>query len=443
MAIKNIKKIHMKHSIKNNLTSLIIFFLLILSGIKSESQTTIAAPINALNIYPKKISGDRDFSGNGATSLPLLTGTVRLQLSDNGAQILAFINLQLEQTEGDDYSNIAGAQRTIGRIDETRVIYNAPAGKKVNTIGYPRELISTFNTRLSSAGIVTIRGTTGSAVNYLRVFGETGNEDIGNNTPDDSYISVYFNSLSLTLEDLPAGVREIAIPKSALTGILTSQLSGTRGRVNTYGPRVGNSWFVGGESFLRFPDAIRRDPILFDQLYEIPVDQGRRYYFNDINLSGIRSIPQGQYIRVNLYWESDGPEVRGECVDNFFCGLGSPSIQLDSFVIQLDLRPAVQGGVFTYDQFDTQIGFKYNYLTDCGVLTALCTDIFRGLIQSNFFTTRRSLSDVLAVPETKNQISTALTNGVFEFIRTIGRFPTVTSLLDVTDGGNNLLVRCR
>jgi hypothetical protein len=28
-------------------------------------------------------------------------------------------------------------------------------------------------------------------------------------------------------------------------------------------------------------------------------------------------------------------------------------------------------------------------------------------------------------------------------IRTIGRFPIVTSLLDVTDGGNNLLVRCR
>jgi hypothetical protein len=296
---------------------------------------------------------------------------------------------------------------------------------------------------LSSAGIVTIRGATGGAVNYLKIFGETGYEDLGNNSPDDTYISVYFNSFSLTLEDLPAGVREIAIPKAALTGILTSQLSGTTGKVNTYGPRVGDSWFIGGQSFLRFPEAIRRDPILFDQLAEIPVNPGRRYYFNDINLSTIRSIPRGQYIRVNLYWESTGPEVRGECVNDATCIAGTPTIQLDSFVIQLDLRPAVQGGVFTYDQFDTQVGFKYNFLTDCGVLSGLCTDAFRGLVQSNFFTTRHTLTEVLRVTETKNQISTALTNGVFEFIRTIGRFPTVTSLLDLSDAGNNLLIRCR
>jgi len=421
------------------------FFLLILilSAINTQAQTTIAAPIQALNIYPRHFSGNRDFSGNGATALPLLTGAVRLELTNDGAQILAFINLQLEQTGGDDFSDVDGAQQTTGKIDETRVVYNAPAGKKIRAISYPRELSSSFNTRLSSAGIVTIRGATGGAVNYLKILGETAHEDLGNNSPDDSYISIYFNSFSIILEDLAAGVQEIAIPKSAFAGILGSRLSGTTGRVNTYGPRVGDSWFINGQSFIRFPEEVRPDPIIFNQLTEIPVAEGRRYYFNDINLSGIRAIARGQYIRVNLYWESTGPELRGECVNNFWCGLGSPSVQLDTLVMQLDLRPAVQEGVFTYDHFDIQVGFNYNFIADCGILTALCTDLFKGTIQANFFTTRNTLSSVLAAPETKSQISSALTNGVYEYISRFRPGSKVNALLDVTDTGNNLLLRYR
>ena len=85
------------------------------------SQATIIAPVNPPRIFPIHVQGDRDFWGHG----PHVTGDVRVVITEGKGQLLAFINLRLEETEGD---------KSAATIDETRVIYNAPAGKQIRSI---------------------------------------------------------------------------------------------------------------------------------------------------------------------------------------------------------------------------------------------------------------------------------------------------------------------
>lgn len=99
------------------------------------SQRTLVAPINQQRIFPEWVQGDRDFWGHG----PLVSGTVRVVVSEGKGQLIAFINLRLEETEGD---------RSAAEINETRLIYNAPAGKQIRSIINPASTTSEFNTKL-------------------------------------------------------------------------------------------------------------------------------------------------------------------------------------------------------------------------------------------------------------------------------------------------------
>lgn len=243
------------------------------------------------------------------------------------------------------------------------------------------------------------------------------------------------------LEPLPADIREFSLPKRAIAGMIQTTLRGTTGKLNTYGPRHENSWFKDRDSWIKFPDAVRRDTMFFSQMQEVLISP-RRYNYNDINLTAINGAVNGQYLQLNVNWESNGPEFRGECVNDVGCMFGSPSVQLDNLVIRINVRPFAAGGRLRYDQFDIQVEFGFNYSADCGVLSALCTEVFKDPVMNAFFQSRFLLADVLGQPATVDQISTALTNGVLDFVHGFG-FTAATQIVDVRDAGANLVVRCR
>lgn len=101
------------------------------------------------------------------------------------------------------------------------------------------------------------------------------------------------------------------------------------------------------------------------------------------------------------------------------------------------------GGKLGYDVFDIQVDFGYNFNADCGVLSALCGEIFKDPLQNAFFQSRFILAGVLQAPDTRTQISDALTKGVLDVVHSFGGFPGATQIVDITDNGANLIIRCR
>lgn len=409
---------------------ILVLCLLLAGAWPLWSQRTLVAPVNPPRIFPAKVGGDRDFWGHG----PQVTGDVRIAVTEGRSQIIAFINLRLVETEGD---------ASAAEINETRLIYSAPPGKQIKTVNFPTDMNSHFDMKLPKGGINIVRPTTNAGpVNYLRVNGDTGGLDIGNNTDDDCHVSVLFRGFVVELEPLAAGVREITLAKSLLAATVATQLRGTTGKLNTFGPRVGDSWFKAGDSWMKFPNAIRPDTMYFDQLREILISP-RRYYYNDIRLRNISGQANKQYIRMNVSWEGDGPELRGECVNDVGCMFGTPTVQIDNLNIQINVRPFVAGGTITYDPHDIQVEFSYVFNADCGILADLCKEIFKDPMQNAFFQTRFMLANVMGSDAVRNQISAALNNGVLNFIRTLGRFPEASQIVDVIDNGTTLMIRCR
>lgn len=406
------------------LTAFIFFTISLLA------QRTLIAPAKQERIFPQWVGGDRDFWGHG----PRVTGTIRVAITEGKGQILAFINLRLEETGGDG---------SAAEINETRLIYNAPAGKQIRSIITPVNTTTEFNTVLPKGGLNRMSGLSRQGpVNYLLVFGDGESKDIGNNTTDDSYVSIVFNGFVVELEPLPAGVREVTVSKTILANVIQGKLRGTKGRLNTYGPRIGDSWFKPNDSWIKFPDGIRRDTMFFTQMQEVLISP-RRYNYNDINLTAIRGDVNNQYLRLNVNWESDGPEFRGECVNDVGCMFGSPTVQLDNLSIKINVRPFAAGNRLMYDPNDIQVEFGFNYAADCGILSALCTEVFKDPVTSAFFSARFLLANVLKEPTTVDQISDALTTGVMDFVKSFGRFPEATSIVEVIDRGTQLAIRCR
>ena len=406
----------------------LLLLLVIGISVTVMAQRIPVVPINPPRIFPRWSGGDRDFWGHG----PKVSGDIRVVITEGKAQIIAFINLKLEEVNGDSKAS----------IDETRLIYNAPAGKQIRSIIFPGGATTHVDYTLPAGGMNRVNPVRGGPVSYLMVNGDTGGLDIGNNTDGDSYVSVIFNGMVIELEPLPVGVREFNLTKTLFTNALSAQLRGTQGRLNTYGPRHGDSWFLENDSWIKFPDAIRRDKIFFSDLQEILI-LPRRYYYNDINLQSITARVAGQYAQVNVNWESEGPELRGECVNDAGCMFGTPTVQLDNFNIKINIRPMAIGGKLGYDVFDIQVDFGYNFNADCGVLSALCGEIFKDPLQNAFFQSRFILAGVLQAPDTRTQISDALTKGVLDVVHSFGGFPGATQIVDITDNGANLIIRCR
>ena len=407
-----------------------VLLALLFFSMGSIAQRTLVAPVNPPRIFPRWTGGDRDFWGHG----PKVTGDVRIAVSEGKSQIIAFINLRMEEI---------GGNGSLGTIDETRLVYSAPAGKQIKAVHFPTDMNSHFDFKMARGGLSRVRPTaTNGPVNWLTVHGDTGGPDIGNNTNDDSHITVTFRGFVVELEPLAPGIREITLAKNLMAGMVADRLRSTTGKLNTYGPRVGDSWFKAKDAWIKFPNDIRRDTMYLEQLQEIRI-LPRRYYYNDVRLSGIRGNSNREYLRLNVGFESEGPELRGECVDDIGCGFGTPTVQLDNLSIQINVRPIVAEGQMSFDPHDVQVVVGYNFSADCGILTELCKEVFKDPLQSALFNMQFRLADILASPDIRREISNALNAGVLNAVHTLGRFPEATRVIDVRDAGTSLVIRCQ
>src|SRR5688500_13690633 len=116
----------------NNVILIFIFFTV---TVVSFSQLSLVSSVNPARIYLEWLDGDRDWWGHG----PHVTGDIRIVVTEGKAQIIAFINLKLDEIGGD----------TKAEINETRLIYSAPAGKQIRSINFPSELSSHFDLKLA------------------------------------------------------------------------------------------------------------------------------------------------------------------------------------------------------------------------------------------------------------------------------------------------------
>jgi hypothetical protein len=394
------------------------------------AQRTLILPEKIEKVFPKKVNGDREFDGHG----PKISGNIRLSISEGKGQLIAHINFTLEETEGD---------KTKAIIDnETRLVYNAPPGKQIKQIINPTNLQSDFDYVQQGHGPRRKNAAAGGPVSHIIIQGDTGGNDVGNNTNDDSYVSVYFNGLVIELEPLPAGVSELKISKNIIAVALRSKLKGTTGRLNTYGTRNGDSWYKNDDCWIKFPEEVSTERKKINTGPDLKYE-GWRYYYNDINLSGISAKTDGKYIQVYLSWEGDGPEARGECVTNPLCALGSPSLQLNDFQVFISIRPVVQGGKLGYDKGDIQASFKYAFGADCGLAGFICNEVFKDIIASSFFGAQFFLADALRPSKTSDEITEALNKGVLDFIRATHGGSSASTIVGVTDTGSDLRVRYR
>ena len=420
---------------RNYFTVISIFFLfcyVFAFTLALNAQRTLVAPLKAENIRPVKTNGDYDFYGNG----PSFAANVTVRISPGGGQLLAEIICTWRETKPDN---------TTGRAEVSRVIYNAPPGKQIVRIVNPTQLYDNINHRFTKQGGARLRGTRNGPVQYLMVQGDGNGGDFGNEA-DKISCSVQFNAMVVELQDLPADIAEVSISKSLLTNQLRQRLRGTTGRLNTYGPRHNDSWFLDNDAFLSFPNTSGSgDPVIvpISGLSEI-VRDARRYNFNDINLSGLNVTSDDQYLRLALNWESEGPEAIGHCVDDAGCGAGTPTLQVNDLVIGVGFRLEAAGGRIQYESNDIPTLITYNGSADCGILTDLCNAIFNGPIKNNLYNAQGRLSNQLRSATTGYLIGDLLTSGFQQYVAGVtGRQASGIYITDCISAGNSYLIRYR
>ena len=88
--------------------------------------------------------------------------------------------------------------------------------------------------------------------------------------------------------------------------------------------------------------------------FDVPVTRQDPYsiYIDDVNSTRIATDAYSGYGYVTIYFESDGVEIHGDCVNNLICICGSPQLDLSdiSTVIQLAFSPGNDGSAVISSQ---------------------------------------------------------------------------------------------
>ena len=387
-------------------------------------------------IYPEWVAGDRDFAGHG----PNVNLRVTLTLSVDGAQLEGLIVMTAKEVGGDG---------TEASITQKRTLAYAPKGRKFNRIITAASSGGRYTDNNFDLDYITPFSATGPVKRFV-VKGDTDGKDVGNSTDDDCYLNVEFNNIEVETGPLTNGVKEIEIPFNTIANQLRTSFSGTRGRINNFGPCANGTCLVQNASFIKFPNAIMRDTIKFpiDEIYT----NARHYYFNDINLRNISCQFNENYLNANINFESDGPELVGKCANDLGsfdagCIAGTPSAQVNNLVVTLGLKLIVRSGKLTYEAMDIQPAVGSNFSVDCGILDWLCGEIFKDAYQSGIFglagQVRHTMDNNAFVTQVGESLTPQMINAI-NLILAFRRLPAgATALVDVSKNNENLLIRYR
>jgi hypothetical protein len=308
---------------------------------------------------------DREFGGNG----PEIRARSEITQEDQTLRLSAFMSA--EETG-------RGSSRASKGWEG--LLYTAPAGWRITNFE-PKRSETSYTDTNHEEDAPPVRG--GSLVSSFRFKGDTGGDDIGNCTEDDTYMTVAYNPVTVTLQAVRSDLREVRIRRGVWMLGLRAPIQRLRITINNYDrtasqPENGvaeNRYFVDRTDRSAWPsltEAQVRAGSFFEYRADgdspgvaptpLPVPAVRRNTFtfllNDITSTGRSNSvdpPAGDYIRFTLRFESAEPEVVAACVNNVVCGTGEPHeagkplVQVDNLEILPYLRPRVErvGGAVT------------------------------------------------------------------------------------------------
>jgi hypothetical protein len=165
----------------------------------------------------------------------------------------------------------------------------------------------------------------------------------------------------------------VAVPKASVSAALNAALASTHVHIDTYsGKRTGSSWHK-DDSHVVLPDSSRR-PFHVPEIrhYVLPT---RLWALNvhDMNSGPISSHIDGDRINVVVPFESQGPEVVGECLNRnvvaktwWECVQMNRDLDLDNSRLTISLVPAAHKGSISFA--DPRVAF----VTDIRVRGSWC-----------------------------------------------------------------------
>jgi len=153
-------------------------------------------------------------------------------------------------------------------------------------------------------------------------------------------------------------IKEINIPFAFFASEMQAAFQGTKVHLNNYGPRHGNSWYKGNDSYVELPASLGGAK----QQFSFPVKNVNpfRFYMNDVNLASIQVNPSQGRLAIDFNFESSGKEIKGRCAP--YCPLGSdssaPDIQMNNAKASVFLTPSVRNDSISFSQVES--GFAAN-----------------------------------------------------------------------------------
>lgn len=148
-------------------------------------------------------------------------------------------------------------------------------------------------------------------------------------------------------------IEEINIPFAFFTSEMQDAFQGTKVHLNNYGPRHGNSWYKGNDSYVELPASLGGAK----QQFSFPVKNVKpfRFYMNDVNLASIQVDPSQGRLAISFNFESNNTEIKGRCAP--YCPLGSdssaPDIQMNNATASVFLTPSVRNGSISFSQVES------------------------------------------------------------------------------------------
>jgi len=277
---------------------------------------------------------DREFAGNG----PAVQANSTITKSDQTLRLSAF--LEAKET---------GSASSIAFKTWNGDLYKAPAGWHIVGFG-PEHSETSYTDNNHAEDTPPVRG--GTLVSEFRFKGDTGGDDIGNCTTDDTYMTLTYNPVTVTIAAQRNDLRPVRVLQNTWVIILEAYVTRLRVAINNY-DRTKSQPEKGTPENKYFID--RRDSDAWEDLTDAEVRQASFYEFrsagpgsgsvpatplpvpairvntftfllNNIvaNGRGNRVAPAGDHIRLTIPFESNEAEVVTACVDNVVCGTGEP-----------------------------------------------------------------------------------------------------------------------
>lgn len=102
-------------------------------------------------------------------------------------------------------------------------------------------------------------------------------------------------------------------------------------------------------------------------VFDIPTQRREPYtfYISDIRSSGAAMDVAAGRATLRISFESAGPELIGNCVENIACICGEPRVELDSGVLDLSFEVAARGGRLVLDDIRSNFSASYDEAGPC------------------------------------------------------------------------------